>query len=120
MNWEILSIRYEITNDVYTKWFPIGVPYYAINLQTQTIVEHMYADGSTTSNCNIEEDFNDDDVDVPYNFELNLSFNNSIVKSLNNTAKSEIGGFKYELHLSRFCHFPEFFRTVGNQDFAPT
>ena len=35
-------IRYEITKDTYTAWFPIGIPHYAINSRNKTIIDHYY------------------------------------------------------------------------------
>ena len=119
-----LFIRYEITNDVYTKWFPIGVPYYAINLQTQTIIKHRYADGSTISNCNIEEDFNDDDADVPYNFELNLSFNNSThfinyqIGYVLQHENAQVGRLWKKFNLNGKTHDTIVFNTDGAQEFS--
>ena len=44
-------IRYEMSKEVYTSWFPIGAPQYALSLDYKTIINHRYPtnnSGTTT------------------------------------------------------------------------
>lgn len=72
-------IRYEITNEVYTKWFPIGIPLVAANFGTNTVIKYRYPDTNTevkgTEASSVYIDANKIG-NCPYNFELNLILNN--------------------------------------------
>jgi hypothetical protein len=44
-----MFIRYKITTNTYTKWFPIGIPYIIANIEDKEIINHYYPSGNDTS-----------------------------------------------------------------------
>ena len=44
-----MFIRYKITTNTYTKWFPIGIPYIIANIETKSIIDQYYPSGDDTS-----------------------------------------------------------------------
>ena len=73
-------IRYEISDKIYTNWFPIGAPQYALSLDYKTIINHIYPkDDSADRNLgytNVSALVNSD-KDSYYNFAFIIEFNNS-------------------------------------------
>lgn len=71
-------IRYEIAKDVYTNWFIIGIPYYAIDIENKTIINHTFdVKGATANNVNCVAQYNADNKDCPYNFKFHIDFDNT-------------------------------------------
>ena len=69
-------IRYEIEENYYTNWFPIGIPQYAINRKDNTLISHTYeVKDSNRHSTSIYGKYNDDDKDCPYNFRFTIEFN---------------------------------------------
>ena len=69
-------IRYEISDKLYTNWFPIGAPQYALSLDYETLFNHIYAindDGSSTKETIVPALVNTD-KDSYYNFNFVLTF----------------------------------------------
>ena len=77
-------IRYEIEKNVYTKWFPIGVPYYAINESELLTTEHhalkVYGSGinQQKSKFIIKHPYNNIEEDCNYNLKLNILLDNKL------------------------------------------
>ena len=67
-------IRYEITKDTYTAWFPIGIPHYAINSRNKTIIDHYYdiKDYSAKHRTTTYAKYNDVNKDYSYNFKFKI------------------------------------------------
>lgn len=67
-------IRYEITKDTYTAWFPIGIPHYAINSRNKTIIDHYYDinDYSAKHRTTTYAKYNDVNKDYSYNFKFRI------------------------------------------------
>lgn len=67
-------IRYEITKDTYTAWFPIGIPHYAINSRNKTIIDHYYdiKDYSAKHRTTTYAKYNDVNKDYSYNFKFRI------------------------------------------------
>lgn len=73
-------IRYEINDNFYTKWFPIGIPQYALSLKNKTLIDHRYSKG-TSDNVNealytqVSGIYNSVSADCPYNFKFRIKLN---------------------------------------------
>lgn len=73
-------IRYEISDNFYTKWFPIGIPQYALSLKNKTLIDHRYSKG-TSDNVNealytqVSGIYNSVSADCPYNFKFRIKLN---------------------------------------------
>lgn len=67
-------IRYEITKDTYTAWFPIGIPHYAINSRNKTIIDHYYDinNYSAKHRTTTYAKYNDVNKDYSYNFKFRI------------------------------------------------
>lgn len=69
-------IRYEIEENYYTNWFPIGIPQYAINKKDNTLISHIYnVTGSNRHLTSVYGKYNDNSKDCPYNFRFSIEFN---------------------------------------------
>lgn len=69
-------IRYEIEENYYTNWFPIGIPQYAINRKDNTLISHFYnVKDSNRHLTSVYGKYNDDSKDCPYNFKFSIEFN---------------------------------------------
>lgn len=64
-------IRYKIDSTNFSKWFPIGKPYYGIHKERRDIINYGNA---VKSKFNVT--INNVDLDSSYGFELNLNFEN--------------------------------------------
>lgn len=64
-------IRYKIDSTNYSKWFPIGVPYYGIHKEYKNLINY-----GQSPNSKFETVVNNVDLDSSYGFELNLNFEN--------------------------------------------
>lgn len=72
-------IRYFISDKLYSNWFPIGAPQYALSLDYKTIINHRYAtiaDGSTTKTTHVSTLVNTD-KDSYYNFNFTIEFSDT-------------------------------------------
>ena len=73
-------IRYEISDNFYTKWFPIGIPQYALSLKNKTLIDHRYSKG-TSDNVNealytqVSGIYNSVSADCSYNFKFRIKLN---------------------------------------------
>ena len=70
-------IRYEIADNVYTKWFPIGIPHYALNVKNKVLIDHHYQYGSNDHAplyTKVIGAYNSNS-DCAYNFKFNLNLN---------------------------------------------
>lgn len=73
-------IRYEISTEVYTKWFPIGIPLVAANFGENTIVRYRFPDSNTELKGAFADSVYIDANKIgncPYNFEINLNLSNT-------------------------------------------
>ena len=73
-------IRYEINDNFYTKWFPIGIPQYALALKNKTLIDHHYPKGDSDDINNllytqVSGIYNSIASDCPYNFKFRLKLN---------------------------------------------
>lgn len=64
-------IRYKIDSTNYSKWFPIGVPYYGIHKEYKNLINY-----GQLPNSKFEAVVNNVNIDSSYGFELNLNFEN--------------------------------------------
>lgn len=69
-------VRYEISKDQYSKWFPIGIPYQALCVEDITMLHHAGTNpsGDDAIYTNIQQHLNNIKKDCTYNFKLNLVF----------------------------------------------
>lgn len=67
-------IRYEISDKLYTNWFPIGVPQYALSLDYKNIVNHWYNNNNNNTRVSSLIDTGKDSY---YNFNYSIQFNNT-------------------------------------------
>lgn len=69
-------IRYEIIKEVYTNWFSIGAPQYALSLDYKTIVNHRYplSDSGTNTEYAQASVLINTDKQAYYNFSFNIEF----------------------------------------------
>lgn len=72
-------IRYEVAEDLYTSWFPIGAPQYALSLDYKTIFNHFYATNNEGGNTQLTKAsfLVNTDKDSYYNFNFRLEFDNT-------------------------------------------
>lgn len=71
-------IRYEISDKLYSNWFPIGAPQYALSLDYKTIINHTY--GVNYNNENITTNASalvNTDKDSYYNFNFTIEFSDT-------------------------------------------
>ena len=72
-------IRYEVTTDYYTKWIPIGVPQFALNLQIKNIINHWYRKPGENSHSTIVNDlYNNLNGACQYELKFNLNINKDL------------------------------------------
>lgn len=62
-------IRYKLDSTNYSKWFPIGIPYYAIHKEYKNVINY-----GSSPNSKFEVVVNNANIDSSYGFELNISF----------------------------------------------
>lgn len=83
-------IRYKLSKDSYSKWFPIGVPYYAMRLENKTIINHSWIPDTgfdddpsegldednplLNPNCTVSRFVNNTLLDSDYSFNFKLYF----------------------------------------------
>lgn len=67
-----LFIRYKFSNNNYTKWFSIGVPYFITNIDNKPIITHYYPHSNNTYETMVYDLVNSDDQT---NFNPVLKFN---------------------------------------------
>lgn len=84
-------IRYELDYQTYSNWFPIGIPYYALNVRQKTLYSDTYDfdDENNAANkrsLNLSRYVNDVTLDSDYSFNLQLVLNNVV-----GTVKCQIG-----------------------------
>lgn len=73
-------IRYEVSDKLYTNWFPIGADQYALSLDYKTIFNHYYAtanDGEGTPKLTTGDILVNTNKDSYYNFDFVITFNNT-------------------------------------------
>lgn len=73
--------RYEIDDEYYTDWMPIGIPYYAINMESKSLINldlsPTFGDvGTLNARCNYNGNINNINNDSPYNPRLRLTIHN--------------------------------------------
>lgn len=73
-------IRYEISDNFYTKWFPIGIPQYALSLKNKTLIDHRYSKGNSDNenealHTQVSGIYNSVYADCPYNFKFRIKLN---------------------------------------------
>lgn len=73
-------IRYEISTNFYTKWFPIGIPQYALSLKNKTLIDHRYSKGNSDNandalHTQVNGIYNSVAADCPYNFKFKIKLN---------------------------------------------
>lgn len=80
--------RYEIDDEYYTDWMPIGIPYYAINMESKSLINiNLYAVSEEQAveiigyndrniKCNYNGNINNINNDSPYNPKLRLTIHN--------------------------------------------
>lgn len=85
-------VRYELDNNQYSTWFPIGIPYYAINKTEKTLINNRYnlsdsPAGGIQPLTRVTRSINNTTLDAPYSFRFKMTFNS--IK--NNINKCQIG-----------------------------
>lgn len=81
-------IRYKISNDNYTNWFPIGGVYYALRRENTIIIRHQYNTKSSTEKNNV------------YSC-------TEVVRGINNVSKDSNRSFNFTLNLSNSTLYNE-------------
>lgn len=71
-------IRYEVSDKLYTNWFPIGAPQYALSLDYKTMVDHVYGivENLDVTKYTSSSLLVNTDKESYYNFDFTISFNN--------------------------------------------
>lgn len=62
-------IRYKIDSTNYSKWFPIGIPYYGIHKEYKNVINY-----GSNPNSKFEVIVNNTNIDSSYGFELSINF----------------------------------------------
>lgn len=71
-------IRYEFSDKLYSNWFPIGAPQYALSLDYKTLFNHTYPiDNSGGTNATRASVLINTDKDSFYNFAFTVKFDNT-------------------------------------------
>ena len=70
-------IRYEVSDKLYTNWFPIGASQYALSLDYKTVFNHVYATDSGGGNTKLTTGsfLVNTEKDSYYNFSFTINFN---------------------------------------------
>lgn len=119
-------IRYKLDSINYTKWFPIGRPYYSINSEDTKIIDYKLESGNKANTAEFDMPVNNLNLDSQQSFCLGLDFKNipeyinkyqiGYILSKNNALVGRIYN-EYDISTNEILFDAKFIETTDVQNF---